>query len=70
MTETIRDFYGKILGFIEEDMQGNKTAYNFHRQILGTYNKKENVTRNFLGAIVARGDVTTSLIYENNNDIK
>ena len=67
-TTEIRDFYGKILGYIEEESNGNKTAKNFYRQILGTYNAKENVTKDFYGRIVSRGDTTQSLVYNNNND--
>ena len=36
--ETIRDFYGKILGYIETDsVTGNKVATNFLGKILGYY---------------------------------
>ncbi len=60
----IRDFYGKILGYIEEDTNtGNKTAYDFYRRILGKYNKRENMTRDFYGRILAREDVTQALVY-------
>lgn len=60
----IRDFYGKILGYIEEDTNtGNKTAYDFYRRILGKYNKRENTTRDFYGRILAREDVTQALVY-------
>ena len=62
--ETIRDFYGKILGYIETDsVTGNKVATNFLGKILGYYYKKTNTTTNFLGKILGRGDLTSGLIY-------
>ena len=67
-TIEIRDFQGRILGYIEEDSNGNRTARNFYRQNLGTYYAKENVTKDFYGRIVSSGDTTQALIYKNNND--
>ena len=32
--ETIKDFYGKILGTVETDNQGNKTVRDFYGRIL------------------------------------
>lgn len=61
--QVIKDFYGRILGYIEEDKQGNKIAYDFYRRILGRYFKQENRTRNFYGVILANGDITSSLVY-------
>ena len=62
--EKITDFYGHILGYITTDtITGNKTAYNFYRAILGKYDSKNNVTRDFYGKILSRGDTTASLVY-------
>ena len=61
--ETIRDFYGKILGYIETDAQGNKTVRDFYSKILGRYSKIDNTTRDFYNKIIARGDQAASLIY-------
>jgi uncharacterized protein YvpB len=60
--QTIRDFSGKIVGYIETDSQGNKIVRDFYRVILGKYDKKNNVTRDFYGKIIARGDASASLI--------
>lgn len=65
-TKTIRDFYGRIMGYIEEDKNGNKTARDFYRRILGTYDARTNTTRDFYGVIVSQGDTTVGLIYNNN----
>ena len=61
--ETIRDFYGKILGTVETDTQGNKTVRDFYGRILGWYRKADNLTKNFHGKIIAKGDVAVSLLY-------
>lgn len=64
-TQLIRDFYGKILGRIETDEQGNKTVRDFYGRLLGRYNKRQNVTRDFYGKLVARGDATSMLLNQN-----
>lgn len=64
-TQTIRDFYGRIVGYIEEDAQGNKVVRDFYRTIQGKYDKKQNVTRDFYGRIIAKGDACASLINYN-----
>lgn len=66
VTTPIKDFYGKILGYIEEDdVSGDKVAYDFYRKILGRYIKRENNTRDFYGRIVSRGDTTQALVFNN-----
>lgn len=64
--DIIKDFYNRILGYIQTDAQGNKKAFDFYRRFLGTYNKQQNVTRDFYNRIVARGDAVVSLIYTEN----
>ena len=67
--EKITDFYGHILGYITTDtITGNKTAYNFYRAILGRYDSNNDVTRDFYGKIVSRGDTTAALIYNYENN--
>lgn len=61
----VRDFYGRILGSIEEDTQGNKTARDFYGRIVGRYNKLTNKTSDFYGRIVGHGDILSSLIPKN-----
>lgn len=60
--QTIKDFYNRIIGYIEIDDQGNKVAKNFYRRILGTYDAKHDVTRDFYNRIIAKGDIVASLI--------
>lgn len=60
--QTVRDFYNRILGYIEVDDKGNKIAKDFYRRILGKYDAKQDVTRDFYNRIIAKGDITASLI--------
>ena len=61
-TQIIRDFSGKIIGYIETDSQGNKTVRDFYRVIKGYYDAKQDVTRDFYKRIIARGDVCGMLL--------
>lgn len=62
MKEAIKDWQGKILGFVETDSSGNKVLRNFAGQILGKYDKSLNVTRDFYGRQVAKGDCLMTLL--------
>lgn len=59
--EILRDFYGKIIGYIETDNIGNKTIRDKYRKILGYYDKRANVTRDFYRRIVGKGDQSSIL---------
>lgn len=55
--EKIQDWTGKIIGFIEEDTQtGNKKIKDFYGRIKGKYNKRLDITQDFYGRQVAKGD--------------
>ena len=60
--EAIKDWQGKILGWIETDGSGNKTLRDFYGKILGKYIKSRDVTQDFYGRIVAKGDCLTMLL--------
>lgn len=60
--EVIRDFYGRILGSITTDKQGNKVVRDFYGKILGRYDKQTNVTRDFYGRIIGKGDRSSALV--------
>lgn len=64
-TITVKDFYGRIIGFIETDpITGDKVGKDFYRRIVGFYDKKLDVTRDFYRRIVAKGDVLSSLVVD------
>ena len=61
--EIIKDFYGRILGYVEIEPNGNKIFKDFYRRILGRYDKALNATKDFYGRIIAKGDAGVGLIY-------
>ncbi len=60
--EPIKDWTGKILGFVDKEASGKKTLRDFYGRILGTYDPQLNVTREFSGRVVAKGDVLMTLL--------
>lgn len=61
----IRDFYGRIIGWIEIDSAtGNKTARDFYGRVLGKYDKNRDVTTDFYGRVLMKGDGLSGLIWE------
>lgn len=64
MKQPIKNFYNQIIGYLEEDGQGNKKAFDFYNRLLGTYEKSTNLTKDFYRRIVGKGDLTSALIYE------
>lgn len=64
----VRDFYNRIIGWIETDeISGNQTARDFYNRILGTWEARLDVTRDFYNRIVAKGNVLSGLILEEEN---
>ncbi len=61
----IKDFYGKIIGSLEEDDE-KIIAKDFYGKILGRFDKKQDVTKDFYGRIIGTGDLTSSLIWQAN----
>ena len=59
--QTIKDWTGKIIGFIEIHDNGDKVVKDFYHRILGKYIKKMDVTKDFYGRIVAKGDQSAIL---------
>lgn len=62
--ETIRSFNGKILGTVDTDIQGNQTVKNFYGYIVATYNKQQNITRDFYGRVLSSGNTAISQLYK------
>ncbi len=62
--DAIRDFYGRILGFVETDREGNQQVRAFSGIILGFYDKKNNCTRDFYGKIISKGNTAVGLLYK------
>lgn len=65
--ENIKNFYQQIIGSIETLPDGSKIARDFYGKILGKFDAKVGVTKNFYGQIVATGDITSALVWEEYN---
>lgn len=63
--EIIKDWKGKVIGYIQTDNKGNKIIRDFYRRILGRYDKALNVTKDFYGRLVAKGDQSSMLFNYN-----
>ena len=62
MREPIKDYYNRIIGYIETKPNGDKIGYDFYLRIVGYYEKNSNLTKDFYRRIVGRGDILSSLI--------
>ena len=60
--ETIRDFGGRIIGYLEHESNGDITARSFGGQILGRYTARDDTTRDFYGRILYRGNMAAALL--------
>ena len=61
--EPVKDWRGRILGFIETDTQtGNKKVKDFYGKIKGKYNKRLDITQDFYGRKVSNGDQLLRLL--------
>ncbi len=62
MEELIRDFSGLIIAKVEHQPNGDKIVRNFYGQLLGKYDAARDLTLDFYGRIVAKGDCVGLLI--------
>lgn len=60
--ETIRDFGGRIIGYLEHESNGDVTARDFGGRILGRYEARNDVTKDFGGRILYRGNMAAALL--------
>ncbi len=61
MREPIKDFYGRVLGQLED--QGDRIiATDFYGRRVGVYDKARDFTSDFYGVRVCDGDGTVGLI--------
>lgn len=62
--ETLRDFYGKIIGYVQTSSNGDKVYRDFYRRIVARYIKASNKTVDFYGKILGYGDIGAGLLYK------
>ena len=60
----LRDFSGRIIGYIEDKSDGDQIGRDFYGKIVGYWDKKLNVTRDYYQRIVGRGNMLSSLIQQ------
>lgn len=60
--EIIKDWKGRTIGFIQTQSNGDARILDFYRRTLGTYNKKLNITKDFYGRIIAKGNQLSMLL--------
>ncbi|MDY6431003.1 MAG: hypothetical protein SPL00_04355 [Bacilli bacterium] len=65
--QVIRDFYGRILGSLEPQPNGDIIVRDFYGRILGKYEKYTDCTKDFYGRILFKGNMAASLIGMNGN---
>jgi hypothetical protein len=58
----LKDQYGKLLGSISVDSRGIQTLRSHLGVILGTFDPKTNVTKNYIGQIIGTGNLLSMLI--------
>ena len=62
MREAIKDYSGKIIGWVETQSNGNKILRDFPGRILGKYVRNIDATLDFNGRKVAQGDCLMMLL--------
>lgn len=60
--EIIKDYYGRIIGYVQTQPNGDKIGKDFYHRVVGYYDKRTNTTKDFYRRVVARGDALVSLI--------
>ena len=65
----IKDFYGRVLGYIQIENDGRQKAFDYKGRLLGTYYPDRNTTNDFYGRVVYKGNAVASLIPARFEDI-
>ena len=60
--ETIREYSGMILGYLDHESNGDITVRGYNGMILGRYDSASDTTRNYAGQIIWRGNMAAALL--------
>ncbi len=60
--EVIKDYTGRILGYLCYQPNGDIIVKDFYRKNLGRYDKAMDVTKDFYGKILFKGNMAAALI--------
>ena len=63
----IKNWRGTIIGWLGTDSNGDELIMDFGHKILGKYNKKLNITTDFFGKQVGRGNVLMMFLKDVDN---
>lgn len=61
--EPVKDWTGRVLGWIETDKKGNQIIKNFGGKVLARYDAVNDRTTDFAGKMLSRGNTAISYIY-------
>ena len=64
----VKNFYGKIIGSVEDDARNNVIAKDKYGKIICRFDKTQNVTKDVYGKIIGTGDLTSALIWQAFNE--
>lgn len=62
--EYIKDYYGRILGYMERMDNGDEIAHLASGKIVARYNAADNTTRDYYGRIISRSNVAVASIFK------
>ena len=60
--ETIREFSGVIIGYLEHESNGDIIVRDFSGRNLGKYEASSDTTKDFYGRILYRGNMAAALL--------
>lgn len=61
-TTYLKNIRGKVMGSVEERPNGDKILKDFYGKIVGKYDKRLNLTKDFAGRVVSFGDTLLSML--------
>jgi len=61
--EPVREFGGKIIGWVETDTQGNQEVRNFNGTIIARYDARIKITRDFYGRELTKGNTAMGQLF-------
>ena len=64
--EPVKDWTGKVLGWVDTDSKGNQVVKNFGGKVLAKYDVMKNRTTDFNGRKLSEGNTAISYIYLEN----
>ena len=61
--EAVKDWTGKVLGWVDTDSSGNQIVYNFGLRVLAKYDARKNITTDYVGKKLSEGNTAIAYIY-------